>query len=104
MLTWLHWQIPVRWQPCSLLTKKQQYAMTMCIVHVYLHGFPRQNSIGTCQILEGRAGFLKNRQEECLGVASVITFACSHISRSDLGAIGTSTAEEARERGGRPTC
>ena len=26
----------------------------------------------------------KNRQEECLGVASVITFACSHISRSFL--------------------
>ena len=29
----------------------------------------------------------KTRQEECLGVASVITFACSHISRSDLGMI-----------------
>ena len=26
----------------------------------------------------------KTRQEECLGVASVITFACSHISRSDF--------------------
>ena len=28
-----------------------------------------------------------NSQEECLGVASVITFAFSHISRSDLGMI-----------------
>ena len=35
MLTWLHGQIPGRWQPCSLLTKKQEYSVTICTVHVH---------------------------------------------------------------------
>ena len=37
MLTLLHGQIPVTWHPCSLLTKKQEYARTIYAVHV--HGF-----------------------------------------------------------------
>ena len=35
MLTWLHEQIPARWKPSSLLTKKQEYATTICTVHVF---------------------------------------------------------------------
>ena len=83
MLSWLHSQIPVTLQPCSLLTKKQEYAMTICTVHV--HDFFRAKARlepdkSWKDVLDSR----KNRQEECLGVASVITFACSHISRSFL--------------------
>ena len=37
MLTFLHWQIPVRWHPCYLWTEKQEYTRTIYIVHV--HGF-----------------------------------------------------------------
>ena len=51
--TWLHGQISVRWQPCSLLTKKQEYAMTICTVHVFF--FCAKAPIGTCQILQGCA-------------------------------------------------
>ena len=35
MLTWLHGQIPVTQQPCSLLTKKQEYAINICTVRVH---------------------------------------------------------------------
>ena len=56
-------------------------------VHVFLAPKPNWNltNLGTSwkDVLDSR----KNQQEECLGVASVITFACSHISRLDLGMI-----------------
>ena len=35
MLSCLHSQIPVTWQPCSLLTKKREYAITICTVRVH---------------------------------------------------------------------
>ena len=41
MLSWLHSQIPVMWQPCSLLTKKQEYAMTICTVDVHKFSAPK---------------------------------------------------------------
>ena len=41
MLTWLCRQIPVRWQPSSLLTKKQEYEMTICSDSVGLSGHLR---------------------------------------------------------------
>ena len=31
----------LRWQPCSLFTKKQQYARTICTVHVHAFLAPR---------------------------------------------------------------
>ena len=57
--------------------------MTICTVHV--HDFFRAKARlepdkSWKDVLDSR----KTRQEECLGVASVITFACSHISRSDF--------------------
>ena len=41
MLTWLCRQIPVRWQPSSLLTKRQEYEMTICSDSVDLSGHLR---------------------------------------------------------------
>ena len=55
MLTWLRRQIPLMWQPSSLLTKKHEYAMTICTVHV--HGFFAPKHVWTCRILEGCAEF-----------------------------------------------
>ena len=57
--------------------------MTICTVHE--HDFFRAKARlepdkSWKDVLDSR----KTRQEECLGVASVITFACSHISRSDF--------------------
>ena len=49
--------------------------------------FPCQSFIGTCQNLEGCAASRENRQKECIGVASVITFVCSDFTTPDCWSI-----------------
>ena len=49
--------------------------------------FPCQSSIGTCQNLEGCAASQENRQNECIGVASVITFVCFDFTTPDCWSI-----------------
>ena len=55
-----------------------------------LHGactwvFSRPSSIGTCQTWKDVLHSGENRQKECIGVASVITLACSDFARPGLG-------------------